>query len=408
MGLNSKEFAYLKAGLLPQGKGGGTGLLVGMTMAKIAQEFTARRALQGDTRTVGPRTINYYVGQIRKAGGSPNTRPRSAGRPPLDTPASTKLDLNVSLWREMLRLTGLKPIKLYDVLSEVFPGTLPSRSVFYANLNAPKWQGSEDGFSRPPSRSTVIDWLDRYCLRINAVILEGPNTQSYWVVLAGYESITGYLDLSILEVWLTDTPPVTNKLGRPRKPPEGPAKIFIQRQGGKLTFQLSSEILTAFFERMQRKLGLPIRRVEVNQSILSQEQAPSAQDVTTQEASAPSEAPHFCPYEVTPRQYLPYRVPDLLLDELRRFADIFLRHHCLQRVEQLVEAERSSLLEAFQKGIQAKRTLFMRQAPNHMKLSELVAYYQRKPPIFKAFSPTACTFDIVRGAILEHAEVSIS
>lgn len=399
MALNSKELNCLKAGLLSIEADQGTGIFVGITMARIAEEMTARRALAGDLRPIGQRTINYYVSQIRKAGGAPQTRPRKLGRPKADTPKIRTQQLSASLWREMVRLTGVKPKKLFEVLSAVLPHTLPSQSVFYAKLSSPTWQGSVDGFSPPSRRSTVIDWLNRYCIRINAFIIEDQNTHSYWVVLAGFEMATGYLDISVLEVCLPDARPKIKQRGRPRKPPSGPAKVFIQRDGDMLTFQLAPTVLADFSGRMLRALGLPIRRVEINQHLLSVNMTASVTNAATEHATALSEVTSFYAYGVTPKQYLPYRVKGLSLDELRRTLGKFSQRYYARFVAQQINAERHSLLEHFKKCLHIRKRLFVRLTPSNLRLSELLEHYLGKPPVFNPTEPNKPSFEVVRGDI---------
>ena len=149
------------------------------------------------------------------------------------------------------------------------------KSSFHKRLAHPTWTAPLVEVS---PRAGLIN---RCCLRMHTVIYEVQRAKNYWVVLAGYEQETGFLNLALFEV-LAQIPDDAaerksgGRSGRPKIVPDGAPSATIFIDGDDYRVELASRLLHDFYNAARDRIGLPINRLWLSQSTLASADAVQA------------------------------------------------------------------------------------------------------------------------------------
>lgn len=250
--LCGKALDKLKKGLLPEGVGG-TGKLRGKSYADIARLFEEELK-----QPVSPRSVRHYVKMLERQ--YADIQGPSRGRPTASVAAPNILDWWSS---EFLRLTGMSASRLYRHMNTI-AGLPVSKATFHNHLKRISQQAP---IIDRPSKAALSH---RCRLRVHMVVVEVERAKNYWVVLAGYEQITGFLNLKLFDVYAehADHASRPKSKGRPKKMPEGPAQATIYlHDGPEDRVKLSDQLLQDFYDDTLKRLDLPLNRLWFSSAI---------------------------------------------------------------------------------------------------------------------------------------------
>lgn len=246
--LNSKQRDQLRDGLTPP-----NGAFLGKTYQAIALELTKRFGFE-----VSLHSVRHYVRSLCKQGVKIETplhgwpkgkkRPQSSGKKPSWA----------FLYRELLLLTGLSGSKLHGELQAVLsePDGFPSKRTFLEQLaKSAKIEGS-----RRASRRTRTKLAERCTVRLHQVALTYTETGDYWVLLAGYDQYTQFLNVAVFDIG--GEMPNVRPPGRPKQAAKGEKKGIIHRTLSGDYVELSEGLWREFCLDTTKHLGLPVKRFE--------------------------------------------------------------------------------------------------------------------------------------------------
>lgn len=305
--LRGKAIDKLKKGLLPEGVAGDTGKLRGKSYADIARLFEEELK-----QPVSPRSVRHYVKMLERQ--YPDIQGPVRGRPAASVAAPDIFDWWSS---EFLRLTGMSASRLYRQMNTI-AGLPVSKATFHNHL---KRISQEPLVIDQPSKAALSH---RCRLRVHMLVLEVERAKNYWVVLAGYEQITGFLNLKLFDVYVQhgDHASRPKPKGRPKKMPEGPAQATIYlHDGHEDRVKLSNQLLQDFYDDTLKRLGLPLHRLWFSSGIEVDSDALQA---------LRSEAPALqIERDSAPLQTRVYRMPAtaLTLAELVKMAAEYVNRH---------------------------------------------------------------------------------
>jgi hypothetical protein len=198
----------------------------GMTLAAIAQKFGEQEGL-----AISPWTVRHYYQQLKDDKANPaielgRGRRRRAVNRPVIVPAHASL---CALTQAVWSLTGFSIPdihRLYELAANNNGWKLPTVQHFRRIISGLH----VEGIRHTPSRNL----MDRHSLRLLPIqIVPGVGSCNIWLVLAGFELITGFIHLA----------------------------VFKTKRGLE---DLSATVIADFIREACDRLALPINRVEVN------------------------------------------------------------------------------------------------------------------------------------------------
>lgn len=251
--LDSAELEFLRTGLTD--KATKPGALIGMTYSEIADVLNVDRDA-ADKVTAD--SVRYYVRQLRKVLGSAIARPAKRGWPlgrvrRLDQRRAVK-KLPGLLFRELLALTGETSSALYESLKQIpaLISWLPPKRTFYAQLARTGRYPERPRAARSLSQTVV----EQCRVRLHQITFKSDDSQDYWVIIAGFEQTTQYLNLVTFDVRV-DSENVRRR-GRPKEFDPDLEKVAIYRNKDETRIELPSAIWEMFIASSINRLGLPV------------------------------------------------------------------------------------------------------------------------------------------------------
>lgn len=160
------------------------------------------------------------------------------------------------LYRELLALTGWSVSQLHAELKRAGFEALPARRTLLEQIER------SGALEAHPSvrRNGRVKLTERYIVRIHQMALTRIPEKSYWVVMAGYEVITGFLNVAVLDLNVSDDQPRSR--GRPKLMDiNDPVGVVVLREGGDFV-RLQKDLWLRFGTETIERLGLPVGRFE--------------------------------------------------------------------------------------------------------------------------------------------------
>lgn len=263
--LNGNAINELKLGL-SSGNEDGQGHLRGKSYAEVAHLLSIKFEIE-----ISSRSVRHYVKTLERQNGLLIVPP-SRGRP---RAAPAEPDTIGAWGNEIRRLTGLSASEVHSKLKIAGESAMKAvgKSSFHKRLAHLTWTAPV------AERSPRAGLINRCCLRMHTGIYEVQRAKNYWVVLAGYEQETGFLSLALFEV-LAQLPGDAAEArpggpsGRPKVVPNGApsATILIDGNDG-YRVELAPRLLHEFYNAARDRIGLPINRLWLSQSILASDDA---------------------------------------------------------------------------------------------------------------------------------------
>ena len=251
--LNGKQLAVLRVALTPTGPQDGAGRFCGNTYKEIATLLSKEFEL-----TLSARSVRAYVGQLKK-----DARYQGLCTPPRGRPVrkDTEAILASAVNNELLRLTGLSASKLYQQikLAAAAQTEIMSKATFQRQLKR------QPGVRAPLGQRKKDNLMQRCRLRLHQVVFEIEAAVCYWVILAGYEETTRFVNVALYEV---HRPTQRNKRGRPKSISRDLPDALISGSGDAATLQLPAQVILNFYAETRDRLGFPLNRVFLCQSVL--------------------------------------------------------------------------------------------------------------------------------------------
>ena len=251
--LNTKQLQALRKLVSADPKTGEKGRLCGKGYREIAEEFGKD---QGISVTEG--SIRHYLRNWLRESGSHVVPPphgwrkgkkRKQGRARKPLPWAF-------LYRELLALTGWPVSQLHAELKSAGFEALPARRTLLEQT------GRSGTLEALPSMRHYgrVKLTDRFIVRIHQVALTRVPGKSYWIVMAAYEVVTGFLNVTILDLNVPDDQP--RRRGRPKvMDVDEPVGVVDQKEGGDFV-HLHQNLWWQFCAETIDRLGLPVGRFE--------------------------------------------------------------------------------------------------------------------------------------------------
>lgn len=251
--LNTKQLQILRDSLSINPDNGDLGALCGKGYRKIAERLGEFLGVP-----VTADSVRHYIRAWRRESASllvlpqhgwPKGKKRNQvrGRKPLPW---------TFLYRELLALTGWSVSQLHAELKSAGFGALPARRTLLEQIER---SGTLEAH---PSvrRYGRVKLTERYIVRIHQMVLTRVPEKSYWVVMAGYEVVTGFLNVAVLDLNVSDDQP--RPRGRPKLMDiDVPVGVFDQKEGGDFV-RLQQDLWWRFCTETVERLGLPVGRFE--------------------------------------------------------------------------------------------------------------------------------------------------
>lgn len=251
--LNTKQLQILRDSLSINPDNRDAGALCGKGYREIAERLGE---ILGVPVTVG--SVRHYIRAWRRESASllvlpqhgwPKGKKRNQvrGRKPLPW---------AFLYRELLALTGWSVSQLHAELKNAGFEALPARRTLLEQIER---SGTLEAH---PSvlRYGQVKLTDRYIMRIHQMTLTRVPEKSCWVVMAGYEVVTGFLNVAVLDLNVADDQP--RQRGRPKLTDiDDPVGVVERREGGDFV-RLRQDRWWGFCTETVERLGLPVGRFE--------------------------------------------------------------------------------------------------------------------------------------------------
>lgn len=160
------------------------------------------------------------------------------------------------MYRELLALTGWSVSQLHAELKSAGFDALPARRTLQEQIER---SGTLEAL---PSvrRHGRVKLTDRYVVRIHQMALTRVPEKSYWVIMAAYEIVTGFLNVAVLDLTVPDDQP--RPRGRPKVMDiDEPVGVVEHREGGDFV-RLQLDRWRQFCTETTDRLGLPVGRFE--------------------------------------------------------------------------------------------------------------------------------------------------
>ena len=242
------------------------------------------------------------------------------------------------LYRELLALTGWSVSQLHAELKSAGFDALPARRTLQEQIER---SGTLEAH---PSvrRYGQVKLTDRYIVRIHQMALTRVPEKSYWVVMAAYEVVTGFLNVAVLDLTVPADQP--RPRGRPKMMDiDDPVGVVDQTESGdfvRLQHDLWRQFCTETFER----LGLPVGRFEYVSNIGLEPMQLKHQDACLSLASACKAGADVASHPVSEAVFKQFA---------SRLTSVVRRHNQKRKVviDQLRQEVASRLKKAREKGV---------------------------------------------------------
>lgn len=255
--LNSKQLRWLREGFTPASRETGKGRLSDMTSIEIADALEHTFGVK-----VTRRQIRHYVDALFT--NSADLKRRTPGRPQKISIANA---IAAAWGHELLQLTRRSASQIYAqsrcATNQAWPPV--AKSTFHELLRA------TGEIPRKSSVSNPCDVMHRCHLRLHQIVLTKEPDRRYWVILAGYEQATGFVNVALydLRVESTDSGPDTTSAARPKQLPGGQPTAWVVMRSDVRRVQLPIFALTDFVNDCRYRIGLPIQHVSVSSAVIS-------------------------------------------------------------------------------------------------------------------------------------------
>lgn len=160
------------------------------------------------------------------------------------------------MYRELLALTGWSVSQLHAEFKSAGFDALPARRTLHEQIER---SGTLEAL---PSvrRHGRVKLTDRYVVRIHQMALTRVPEKSYWVIMAAYEVVTGFLNVAVLDLNVADDQP--RQRGRPKMMDiDEPVGVVDQTESGDFV-RLQHDLWWQFCTETVERLGLPVGRFE--------------------------------------------------------------------------------------------------------------------------------------------------
>lgn len=184
------------------------------------------------------------------------------------------------LYRELLALTGWSVSQLHAELKGAGFEALPARRTLQEQIER------SGRLEAHPSvrRYGRVKLTERYVVRIHQTALTRVPEKSYWVVMAAYEVVTGFLNVAVLDLTVQDDQP--RQRGRPKLMNiEDPVGVVDLKEGGDFV-RLRQDRWWQFCTETIERLGLPVGRFEYASNLNLKPMLLKHQEATISLASA--------------------------------------------------------------------------------------------------------------------------